>query len=725
MTDSCVNNLEDKLSLISKNLELISDADNLKSILDQRNLKICWEIPITGKPDLSYIYSILKVSDFIKAGCHVNILFADLLGYLDNVKSPLDLLESRSSLYKNVFIGAFESLGIPLDNVTFSKGSDFQYDKDYSRDIFRLASIVTETDACKAGLEVVKRVDHPLLSGLLYPVLQILDEEHQKIDAQFGDVNQREIFNLAEKYLPQIGYSKRIHLIQPQIKWLSNLTPNPVEDDVRITLLDPPENVKRKLKKTFCQPGNVEDNGVLSFVKHIILPFFNEFRLMRKEAHGGPIDYTDFTKIEEDFKSEQLHPDDLKKSVEVYINKLLDPIRSKFEDDEGKKLIDLSYPAPVKFKKVKKEKSKNKPEASEEVKPNADELKKQEEKYNLITRNLEEILGDERLKEVLSQRDLNLYWGTATTGKPHVAYYVPMAKIADFLKAGCHVTILFADLHAYLDNMKAPFELLELRTQYYEKVLKAALESLGVPIDKLVFRKGSDYQFDKKFTQDILRLAAVETIHDAKKAGAEVVKQVEHPLLSSLLYPGLQALDEEFLNVDAQFGGVDQRKIFTLAEKYLPSLGYVKRVHLMNPMIPGLAGGKMSSSEADSKLDLLDPPEVVKSKLENATCEAGKIEDNGLLAFVKHAIFPIFHEIKLTVEETKNKTFNYENYPKLEADFKDLKLSPDDLKSMVAVYVNRLLEPVRKKFEDPELKKLVESAYPTKPQGDVLKRSEE
>lgn len=88
--------------------------------------------------------------------------------------------------------------------------------------------------------------------------------------------------------------------------------------------------------------------------------------------------------------------------------------------------------------------------------------------------------------------------------------------------------------------------------------------------------------------------------------------------------------------------------------------------------VPGLAGGKMSSSEADSKLDLLDPPEVVKSKLENATCEAGKIEDNGLLAFVKHAIFPIFHEIKLTVEETKNKTFNYENYPKLEADFKDL-----------------------------------------------------
>lgn len=28
-----------------------------------------------------------------------------------------------------------------------------------------------------------------------------------------------------------------------------------------------------------------------------------------------------------------------------------------------------------------------------------------------------------------------------------------------------------------------------------------------------------------------------------------------------------QALDEEYLKVDAQFGGVDQRKIFTFAEE--------------------------------------------------------------------------------------------------------------------------------------------------------------
>ena len=61
--------------------------------------------------------------------------------------------------------------------------------------------------------------------------------------------------------------------------------------------------------------------------------------------------------------------------------------------------------------------------------------------------------------------------------------------------------------------------------------------------------------------------------------------------LSGLIYPLMQALDEEHLGVDAQFGGVDQRKIFTLAAENLSKIGFKERAHLMNPMVPGLAGG--------------------------------------------------------------------------------------------------------------------------------------
>lgn len=87
--------------------------------------------------------------------------------------------------------------------------------------------------------------------------------------------------------------------------------------------------------------------------------------------------------------------------------------------------------------------------------------------------------------------------------------------------------------------MKAPWELLALRVDYYEASIKAMLTSIGVPLEKLKFVKGTDYELSREYTLDVYKLSSVITEHDAKKAGAEVVKQVDHPLLSGLLYPGI------------------------------------------------------------------------------------------------------------------------------------------------------------------------------------------
>lgn len=340
-----------------------------------------------------------------------------------------------------------------------------------------------------------------------------------------------------------------------------------------------------------------------------------------------------------------------------------------------------------------------------------------EQKLALIQRNLQETLGEDRIKAVLAERDLSVYWGTATTGKPHIAYFVPMTKIADFLAAGCRVKILLADLHAYLDNMKAPWELLALRTKYYEHAIKAMLTAIGVSIDKLEFVQGTDYQLSKEYTLDVYRLSSMVTEHDARKAGAEVVKQVDHPLLSGLLYPGLQALDEEYLKVDAQFGGIDQRKIFTYAEKYLCKLGYQTRAHLMNPMVPGLTGSKMSSSDEDSKIDLIDSASDVKRKLKKAFCEPGNVADNGILAFTKHVLFPALklQEFRVCRSEANGGDLVFGSYEALETCFGEEKLHPGDLKGTVEKYLNQLLDPVRKVFADPELKALAAKAYPPPP----------
>lgn len=341
-----------------------------------------------------------------------------------------------------------------------------------------------------------------------------------------------------------------------------------------------------------------------------------------------------------------------------------------------------------------------------------------DEKLSLITRNLQEVLGEEELKKILVERDVSLYWGTAPTGKPHVGYFVAMSKIADYLRAGCHVTVLVADIHAFLDNLKAPIELVNARAKYYEHLVKCMLSAIGVPLDKLNFVLGSSYELTPQFSMDNYRLSAIVTEHDAKKAGAEVVKQVESPLLSGLLYPGMQALDEEYLKVDAQFGGVDQRKIFTFAEKYLPRLGYKKRIHLMNPMVPGLQGVKMSSSDPDSKIDLLDTDKVVLKKLKKAFCEEGNVENNGVLSFAKFVLFPISSlqnekpEIVIQRPEKYGGNVVYNDFESLERDFANKEVHPGDLKSSVAAALNALLEPIRQHFETPEMQKLLLEAYP-------------
>ncbi|KAF7684622.1 Tyrosine--tRNA ligase, cytoplasmic [Astathelohania contejeani] len=326
------------------------------------------------------------------------------------------------------------------------------------------------------------------------------------------------------------------------------------------------------------------------------------------------------------------------------------------------------------------------------------------DKFNLITRNLQEIIGESELKEILSTRPLSIYWGTAPTGRPHIAYFVPILKIADFLKAGCKVKILLADIHAMLDNLKSSFDLVKYRTEYYETVIKAMLDSIGVDSKNIEFVRGSTYQTSPEYTMDLYKISTFTTLRDSLRAGSQVVKQIDNPLLSSQIYPSMQALDEEYLKVDAQFGGVDQRKIFIYAMKFLPKIGYQKRIHLMNSMIPGLNSDKMSASDELSKIDLVDTLAQIKKKINKSFCAEGDV-NSGILKLLKYVVYPVFEAKGQSIEVSGR---IYKTYEELEKDFSDKKIHPGDLKPAVGLMVDKIIAPIREIINDELLKK----AYP-------------
>jgi len=333
-----------------------------------------------------------------------------------------------------------------------------------------------------------------------------------------------------------------------------------------------------------------------------------------------------------------------------------------------------------------------------------------EEKLALIKRNLQEIIGEEELVEKLkSGKEITVYWGTMPTGSISIAYFFPMMKIADFLRAGFKVKILNADLHAALDGVS--WDILDKRTAYYQAAILLLLKTIGVDSSKLEFARGRDFQLKPEYFHDMLKLSTMTTLAEAKHAAAEVVKSGDNPKLSGVIYPLMQALDEEYLQVDAQFGGMDQRKIMVYAREYLPKLGYKKRVELINPLIRGLVGVKMSSSVEGSKIDLLNDEETVKAKVNKAECAEGD-PNNGIMALLQYLIFVLKSSKgeKFSVERPAKFGGNvsYSSYEEVEKDFVAKKLHPMDLKAGVTKEINNILKTFR---EDKKIHELHKAAY--------------
>lgn len=335
-----------------------------------------------------------------------------------------------------------------------------------------------------------------------------------------------------------------------------------------------------------------------------------------------------------------------------------------------------------------------------------------EEKFELIKRNTQEIVTEKELKELLKKnKKPAVYLGTAITGKPHIAYFLPMLKLADFLKAGFKVKLLLADLHGALDG--TPWDVLEKRYKYYAKVMPLMLKAIGADISEFEIVKGSDFQMKKEYYFDMLKVSTEASINDCKRAAAEVVKFGENPKLCGLIYPIMQALDEEYLQVNIQYGGVDQRKILMFAREFLPKIGYKARIEIMTPMIPGLMGQKMSASDPKSKIDLADDEKTVQDKLKSAYCEPGVIQDNGLLTFLKYVIMVIKKDKKeLFVIERPEKfggNLEFKTYEEVEKAYAAKELHPLDLKNALAKEINKLLKPFREEIK--EIQKLAKDAY--------------
>ena len=115
------------------------------------------------------------------------------------------------------------------------------------------------------------------------------------------------------------------------------------DPDNAIFMDDSEQDVKRKIKKAYCKPKEIEGNPLLDWTKWILFPILNKIVIPADEKWGTPEKvYDDYQILENDFKEEIVHPNDLKKAMVIHINMLLEPVRNHFkENKEANQLLKL------------------------------------------------------------------------------------------------------------------------------------------------------------------------------------------------------------------------------------------------------------------------------------------------------------------------------------------------------------------------------------------------
>lgn len=294
-------------------------------------------------------------------------------------------------------------------------------------------------------------------------------------------------------------------------------------------------------------------------------------------------------------------------------------------------------------------------------------------------------------------KELTAYYGTAPTGPVHIGYFVPLSKVFDFEKAGIKTTILIADIHAALDDQKTMWEELDKKVEYYKKCIELGFDWGERP----KFIRGSDFQLDKRYVMDVLKIASATTIKRALRAASEVTRMKE-PKISELVYPIMQALDEEYLHADIQLGGIDQRHIMAFAREHLAPMGYKKRVEVMMPLITSLQGPgvKMSASLPLTHIKVYESEESIRNKINKAYCPPGIAEDNPILQMAKFFIFGIGESMWIKRDAKFGGDIKAESYEQLEKMYKEKLIHPTDLKAAVIESLIKRFGRARKYFDN-------------------------
>jgi tyrosyl-tRNA synthetase len=341
-----------------------------------------------------------------------------------------------------------------------------------------------------------------------------------------------------------------------------------------------------------------------------------------------------------------------------------------------------------------------------------------EERLELVKSVGEEIITLEELRTLLETKEHPVaYDGFEPSGLAHIAFGLFRPILLEPLtRAGIRFKLYLADWFAWI-NRKLGGDLEKIRTcgEYFIEVWRAA----GVDFSSVETVWASNLVDNSEYWRNVIQVAKLTTVSRAERALTIMGrKKGELKDVAQYFYPMMQVTDIFTLGADICQLGLDQRRANMLAREVGPKLGYWKPVVVSHHMLMGLQGvrepegfdedrridvlisSKMSKSKPESSVFVHDSRETIFRKVLSAYCPERVAENNPILDWTKHIIFRRFKSLRVERPSKYGGPLEFNSYEELEAAYVKGLLHPLDLKNAVADVIDKMVEPVRRHFEE-------------------------
>jgi tyrosyl-tRNA synthetase len=369
-----LDDVEQRAALIERGLAEFLTHDELVALL-RRGVPLRHYIgfEISGRIHLGTgLMSMAKVRDFAAAGVQCTVFLADWHTWInDKLGGDRDLIHRVATGYfTEGFKASMKCVGGDPGALNFVLGSElYARDPDYWATVIEVSKNTTLA-RMQRSISILGRAEGEQVdfAKLIYPAMQAADIFALGVHIAHAGMDQRKAHVVARDVAGHVRSNplrdddgralKPLAAHHPLLLGLKKPPQWPIPEGrerdafaaMKMSKSDPssavfvhdePDEIRRKVMKAFCPPGDVTFNPVLNWLE--LLVFGMEaapLRIDRSEANGGPVTFSTYGELAEAYISGALHPMDAKSALADHLVDLLAPAREHFAQPQVRAMLD-------------------------------------------------------------------------------------------------------------------------------------------------------------------------------------------------------------------------------------------------------------------------------------------------------------------------------------------------------------------------------------------------